>query len=89
MIECVERRREFHKNTWRVPASTLERHACCAMCSGYEARSTTPELGRSREAETLLGIPLGLRARVRQYGEINQRIASAVNQNGPDGIVEV
>jgi len=89
MIECVERRREFHKSTWRVPASTLGRHACCALCSGYEACPTTPELGRNREVETLLRIPLGLRARVRQYGEINQRIASAVKRNGPDGIIEV
>jgi len=89
MIECVERRREFRKSTWRVPASTLGRHACCAMRSGYEACPTTPELGRNREVETLLGIPPGLRARVRQYGEINQRIVSAVNHYGLNGIIEV
>jgi len=32
--------------TWRVSASTLGRHACCALRSGCEARPTTYRNGR-------------------------------------------
>ena len=59
------------KITRRVPAGTLGRHACCALCSGCEARPITPrrdtELGGNREADPPLRILLPMNRDVHDF----------------------
>jgi len=55
MIECVKGGKTTTYYTWRVPVSTLGWHACCALCSGYEAHPTMYRIGRRPRG----GLPSG------------------------------